>query len=80
MARITYTGDELAAALWSALEDPDEFVVPVESAPAPGVVAFGRVVDGLIGVVTPVAGGPGTPGPADAGDLAVSGGNEEGRR
>ncbi len=54
LARIAYTTDELAAALASALDCPEEYRVPIDSSPAPGVIAFGRVVDDLIGAVTPV--------------------------
>jgi UDP-N-acetylglucosamine transferase subunit ALG13 len=80
LARIAYSGDELANALSSAFESPDDFLVSTDSAPAVGVIAFGRVVDDLIGAVTPVVHGPGSSARDDVSDLSVSGSREEGRR
>jgi UDP-N-acetylglucosamine transferase subunit ALG13 len=55
LARVVTDPGELAVALAAALDDPTSLAVAVDGAPAPGVVAFGRVADELIGAVTPVA-------------------------
>ncbi|MCP3992951.1 MAG: hypothetical protein GY724_28070 [Actinomycetia bacterium] len=76
LARITFTTDQLASALAAALDSPDDYRVSVESTPAPGVIAFGRVVDDLIGAVTPVSAD--TAGSVSAEFSAGSGSQEEG--
>ena len=53
-ARVAFETNELAVLLDEALASPDNFVIPVSVEPAPGVVAFGQVVDDLIGAATPV--------------------------
>ena len=55
LAKIVYEHHELGVALDEAFERPDCYLVPFDPKPAPGVVAFGRIVDELIGVVTPTA-------------------------
>ena len=54
LAKIVYQHHELGLALDEALDSPDSYLVPFDPEPAPGVVAFGRIVDELIGVVTPM--------------------------
>ena len=53
LAKVVFGHHELHSALDRALTSPDRFVVPVNADPAPGVLAFGRIVDELIGAVTP---------------------------
>ncbi len=78
VARIAYSSDDLASLLASALDCPDKFRVSVDSAPAPGVIAFGRVVDDLIGAISPMLIDT-SDSPAPGSSLG-SGAHEEGRR
>lgn len=50
LATLATTPDELKAAVEAVLADPDRFAVPASLAELPGVVAFGRAVDDLLGL------------------------------
>ncbi len=50
LATVATTRDELAAAVEAVLAHPDRFAVPSALADLPGVVAFGQVVDDLLGL------------------------------
>ena len=54
LAHIVYDHHNLATAIENALADPERYVVAADAEPAPGVIGFGRVVDELLGVVTPI--------------------------
>lgn len=54
LARVAFDLETLGRYLDEALTDPAAYLAPVDAAPAPGVVAFGRIVDDLLGVATPV--------------------------
>lgn len=48
LAEVVADGDELAGAIEAALAAPERFAVPIGTAAAAGVVAFGRTVDELL--------------------------------
>jgi len=50
LAEVATTREELETAVEAVLADPDRFAVPATLAELPGVVAFGQVVDDLLGV------------------------------
>lgn len=50
LATVATTRDELEAAVEAVLADPHRFAVPAALADLPGVVAFGQVVDDLLGL------------------------------
>lgn len=52
MAAIVYESHELTAAVNEALIAPERYRIDTETEPAAGVVAFGRVVDELLGIKT----------------------------
>ncbi len=54
LARVIDTEADFAAALDEAIADPDGFTVPVDAAAITGVVEFGRVMDRLLGIETPL--------------------------
>ncbi|MEM9133335.1 MAG: glycosyltransferase [Actinomycetota bacterium] len=54
LARLAGDVDEVGSLLIEALVDPDDFCVDVDGGVSPGIVAFGRVVDDLLGITTPV--------------------------
>ncbi len=56
MAIVVWNESELFAAIDAALADPSSVTIPIEQRIVPnGVVNFGRVVDELLGVKTPIA-------------------------
>lgn len=56
MAIVAWTEGELFAALDAALADPASVTIPIEERSVPtGVVNFGRVVDELLSIETPIA-------------------------
>ncbi len=57
LARVVNDRDGLIAAIDDALAEPTDFSIPIESGVAPGVAAFGRVVDDLLGSSTPLIAG-----------------------
>lgn len=68
LARVADSRDGIEAELAAALSDPNRYTVPVEPGAVPGLVAFGKVADGLLGVVTGL-----TPGSARDDSLARRG-------
>ncbi|MGI9595308.1 MAG: glycosyltransferase [Acidimicrobiales bacterium] len=54
LARVIDSEAEFHAALDEAVADPDRFTVPVDASAITGVVEFGRVMDQLLGVRTPL--------------------------
>ncbi|MEM8923002.1 MAG: glycosyltransferase [Actinomycetota bacterium] len=54
MAKIVAEIDELDALLGPALTDPDTYRIDTVDGAAPGVLAFGRIVDDLLGCYTPI--------------------------
>ena len=54
LARVVATEADLHAAISEALDDPDRFTVPVDGSAITGVVEFGRVMDELLGIATPL--------------------------
>lgn len=50
LATVATAREELEAAVEAALADPGRFSVPASLADLPGVVAFGRVIDDLLGL------------------------------
>lgn len=54
LARVATERVELIAALDEALAEPSDFTIAIESGVPPGVAAFGRVVDDLLGASTPL--------------------------
>ncbi len=54
LARVRFETDELAPLLDQALADADSFLIPTGGPVAAGVAEFGRVVDDLLGLATPV--------------------------
>ncbi len=59
LAVVVHDQDALNAAVESALDDPSHYAVPVEPGALPGVVAFGQVLDSLIGRETVLSFGAG---------------------
>lgn len=56
IARIVYEHHDLVSAVDEAIASPERYLVSTAMDPAPGVIAFGRVVDELLGVRTPITG------------------------
>lgn len=54
LARVIDTEDDFQQALDEAMSDPDGFVVPVDASAITGVVEFGRKLDDLLGIDTPL--------------------------
>lgn len=54
LASVVKTQDKFVAALDRAMIAPEEFVVPIDNESISGIVEFGRVVDDLMGVSTPL--------------------------
>lgn len=50
LATVATTRSELETAVEAVLATPDRFTVPVDLADLPGVVAFGQVIDDLLGL------------------------------
>ncbi|MEL7158363.1 MAG: glycosyltransferase [Actinomycetota bacterium] len=59
LARLVTDVADLDAVLIEALVDPEAFLVQAEEGAVPGIVAFGHVLDDLLGVTTPVHPRPG---------------------
>jgi UDP-N-acetylglucosamine transferase subunit ALG13 len=55
LAEVVHDRDQLEATVAAALADPGRYRVAVDTSTVPGVVAFGRVADALIGTRTPLA-------------------------
>lgn len=58
LAKLALDVADLEEAIDDALRAPERYVVPVESGTVPGVVAFGQVVDDLMGTTTPLVVAP----------------------
>ena len=56
LARVVVDRKGLLAAIDEALAQPSDFVIPIENGVAPGVAAFGKVLDDVLGAVTPLVG------------------------